>query len=63
MTRMYRQPLEIDVAREVREIMSLAPRNHLAACSPEFIRDTAFLLAKARQFLADWLSGHHEAAP
>ena len=46
MTRMYRQPLEIDVAREVREIMRLAPRNHLAACSPEFVRDTAFLLAK-----------------
>ena len=46
MTRKYRQPLEIDVAREAKEIRRLAPRNHLAACSPEFIRETAFLLAK-----------------
>ena len=42
-----RQPLEIDIAREAREIRRLAPRNHLAACSPDFIRETAFLLAKA----------------
>ena len=41
-----RQPLEIDIAREVHEIMRTAPRNHLASCSPEFVRDTAFLLAK-----------------
>ena len=26
--------------------MRTAPRNHLASCSPEFVRDTAFLLAK-----------------
>ena len=46
MTRKHRQPLEIDVAREAKEIRRLAPRNHLAACSPEFIRETAFLIAK-----------------
>ena len=42
-----RQPLELDIAREAREIRRLAPRNHLAACSAEFIRAAAFLLAKA----------------
>ena len=46
MTRKHRQPLEIDVAREAKEIRCLASRNHLAECSAEFIRDMAFLLAK-----------------
>ena len=46
MGRPRHRPCELDIAREVREIMRLAPRNHLAACSPEFIRETAFLLAK-----------------
>ena len=52
------QPLEIDVRREVREIMRTAPSNHLAVCSSEFIRETAFLIAKMHA--NKWHIGHRD---
>jgi hypothetical protein len=42
------QPLEIDVAREAREIRRLAPAHHLAWCGPELVAETAELIVRMR---------------
>ena len=39
-----RQPLEIDIAREVREIMRLAPPHRVALMGPGFVKETARLI-------------------
>ena len=43
-----RQPLEIEIRREVKEIEQMAPPHRVAICGPDYVRETAILLAMQR---------------
>ena len=39
------RPLELDVRRKIREIEEMAPPHRVSLCGPDYVRETAVLLA------------------